>query len=379
MKLILSIFMSAIIAMIAQSGFANSIENPIARTAKTIEPTDEGIAAPSSLKSAGWQRVHLGSSSQQYDFPVYANHALDGDLHTIREVIFVQHGLQRNGDDYYAAAAELLKATGRDPEEILLIAPNFPGTADTRKGFVNMPTWSGKGWMSGENAVNASFSVSSLQVLDDLLAFVTDKNRLPAVVRVTVAGHSGGAQLVHRYAVLNNVDEGLRARGIALTYVIANPSSYLYFTADRPNNSAASGFAPYDTAVCADYDKYRYGMRNMVPYAQGTDGMSLYRRYAQRNMTYLVGSDDNDPNHPVLDKACGAEAEGATRLQRARAYWRYERLLATPQKVIQHQYFEVVGVGHNQSKMLGSRCGALAIFALPESKNMAAASCRVPQ
>ena len=159
MKLIFFILMSAIATMIAQPVFAH----PITQIAKTVAPEDEGVAAPSSLKSAGWQRVHLGSGSHQYDFPVYANHALDSDLHPIREVIFVQHGLQRNGNDYYAAAAELLKATGRDSAEILLIAPNFPGTADTSKGFVNMPMWSGQGWMSGENAVNASFSVSSLQ------------------------------------------------------------------------------------------------------------------------------------------------------------------------------------------------------------------------
>ena len=63
-------------------------------------------------------------------------------------------------------------------------------------------------------------------------------------------------------------------------------------------------------ATCADYDKYRYGMRDMVAYAKGADGMALYRRYMQRQVTYLVGSEDNDPNHRVLDKACGAEAEG---------------------------------------------------------------------
>ena len=38
-------------------------------------------------------------------------------------------------------------------------------------------------------------------------------------------GHSGGAQLVQRYAVLNNVDGPLRRDGLALRYVIANPST----------------------------------------------------------------------------------------------------------------------------------------------------------
>jgi len=336
-------------------------------------------ATGASIAKPQWQRVHLGTGAG-YDFPVYANHALGGDLSRIREVVFVQHGLQRNGDDYYAAGAALLQASGRNPDEVLLIAPNFPGTPDAAKHFDNMPVWTVQGWIGGEDAVSGpGAGVSSLQVLDDLVAHVTNRQRLPMVKAVTVAGHSGGAQIVHRYAVLNNVDEKVRASGINLRYVVANPSSYLYFTPDRPVAPDYKRFAPYSTAVCADYDKYRYGMRDMVAYAKGADGMALYRRYMQRQVTYLVGSEDNDPNHRVLDKACGAEAEGPTRLQRARAYWRYEQTLATAGQADAHRAFEVVGVGHDQSRMFGSRCGAQAVFGMDPAANAAGAACRAPQ
>lgn len=326
-----------------------------------------------------WQRVHLGAGAG-YDFPVYANHRLDGDLSRVREVVFVQHGLQRNGDDYYAAGAALLKASGRNADEVLLIAPNFPGTPDAAKHFDRLPVWTVQGWIGGEDAVSGpGAGTSSLQVLDDLVAYVTDKKRLPLVSKVTVAGHSGGAQIVHRYAVLNNVDEKVRAGGVDLRYVVANPSSYLYFTADRPVAPDYKRFAPYSTTVCADYDKYRYGMGDMVAYAKGASGMALYRRYMQRQVTYLVGSEDNDPNHRVLDKACGAEAEGPTRLQRARGYWRYEQHLATPAQTSAHRSFEVVGVGHDQAHMFGSQCGARAVFGMDPGANPSGAVCRAPQ
>ncbi|WP_454766098.1 hypothetical protein [Cupriavidus campinensis] len=341
-------------------------------------PVTTTATTPPSAPSTPWQRVHLGSGAG-YDFPVYANHPLMSDLRGVREVVFVQHGLQRNGDDYFAAGAALLKASGRNPDEVLLIAPNFPGTPDAAKHFDNMPVWTVQGWIGGEGAVSGpGAGVSSLQVLDDLLAFVTDPARFPAVRKVTVAGHSGGAQIVHRYAVLNNVDEQVRARGIDLRYVVANPSSYLYFTPDRPAAPDYRRFAPYSTAACADYDKYRYGMQDMVAYASGATGMALYRRHAQRQVTYLAGTEDNDPNHRVLDKACGAEAEGPTRLQRARGYLRYEQWLASPGQAIRHQAYEVVGVGHDQARMFGSQCGAQAVFGMDPAANAAGAACRAP-
>ncbi|NUA28340.1 hypothetical protein [Cupriavidus basilensis] len=370
----------ALIALAAAAQFGCA-----APGADSAASAKQAARAPGTAPQAAapqWQRVRLGTGAGAYDFPVYANHPLDADLRGIREVIFVQHGLQRNGDDYFAAGAALLKQTGRNPDEVLLIAPNFPGTLDAAKGkhFDGMPIWSVQGWMSGEDAVNPRFPVSSLQVLDDLVGMVTNKARFPAVTRVTVAGHSGGAQLVHRYAVLNNVDERIRAGGIDLRYVVANPSSYLYFTPERPRGK---GFAPYDTAICTDYDKYRYGMRDMVPYARGATGDALFRRYLQRQVTYLVGSEDNDPNHRVLDKACGAEAEGPTRLERARGYLRYAQYLAAPmgsqRPPVRHQAFEVVGVGHNQHRMLGSQCGAKAVFGLAETANADGAACRAPQ
>lgn len=336
------------------------------------------VLAMSCLTSAvdaapAWQRLHLPQPAQQggYDFPVYANHVLTGesaDLKKIREVILIQHGIQRNGDDYFAGAMELLKASGRSADEILIIAPNFPGTPDKDKGFDRMPVWSVQGWTGGDAALSGTgtiASLSSLQVIDDIAQLLADKSRLPQLKKITFAGHSGGGQLIHRYAVLNHVDEGLRTKGIDVQYVVANPSSYLYFTPERP---AQSGFAMYDKAACPAYDDYRYGMQNMVAYAKGMSGTDLYLRHLPRQVTYLVGSLDTDPNHRVLDKSCGAEAEGPTRYDRAHGYWAYEQYLgkhipvARPIPAANRQYFDVLGVGHDQGRMFGSQCGVAVLF-----------------
>lgn len=350
------------------------------------------LIQPASAAPA-WQRLHLPVPGQQagYDFPVYANHKLSGDLsalRAIREVIIVQHGIQRNGGDYYAAAMELLQASGRSPDEVLVLAPNFPGKPDVDnplKGFDRMPVWSVQGWTGGDAALpgtGTQAGLSSLQVLDDIAQLLADKSRMPSLKKIIFAGHSGGGQLIHRYAVLNHVDEALRARGLDVQYVVANPSSYLYFTPDRPDRSGSGSFAPYDKTVCPAYDDYRYGMQNMVAYAKGMLGVDLYIRHLQRQVTYLIGSMDNDPNHRVLDKSCGAEAEGPTRYDRAHAYWAYEQYLGKHTPVAKsipttasHHYFDVQGVGHDQSKMFGSQCGIKLLFGDKSVVDKQAATC----
>ena len=325
-------------------------------------------AAPSKQT---WQRVHLGSGGG-YDFPLYANHDLQQPLPLVREVILVQHGIQRNGDAYFAEALTLLQAAGRNNEEVLIIAPNFPAKADLAKGFTDLPLWSSAGWSGGDYAVSGSaYELSSMSVYDDVLTMLTQKKQFPALKKITVAGHSGGGQLVQRYAVLNQVDETVRQHGIALSYIVANPSSFLYFTAERPSEH---GFVNYDTSLCPAYDQYRYGMQAMVAYAHQISGAAAFERYRQRKVTYLAGTADNDPQHRVLDKSCGAEAEGATRIARAHNYWQYEQYLAGARSLQQHQRYEVIGVGHNQSKMFGSQCGSQLLFGVPRADG---AACRM--
>ena len=337
-----------------------------------VAPAESQTVAPS------WQRVELASSHGKYPFAIYSNRPWRGDMHSVKAALVVFHGVSRRGNNYYVTAERLLAESGSNVGETLLLAPNFFVTADAGKHPVEgLPLWDmRKSWSAGWDAANWPQPLSAFEVVDAILQTLADRTRFPQLARVTLAGHSAGAQLVHRYAVFNSLDEKLRAAGLAVRYVVANPSSYLYLTDERP---LGSGFAPYNRNACARYNTYRHGLEGLPRYAADANGTDLFRRYAVRDVTYLLGTADNDPGHHALDRSCAGKAEGAHRLERGRNYIRYERHLAGAATRLNRRAYEVEGVGHQQSRMFGSKCAAHLLFGMSKEQNGSGAPCRAPE
>ena len=101
--------------------------------------------------------------------------------------------------------------------------------------------------------------VTAFGALDALLTRFADAQAFPALKAVVVAGHSAGGQLSQRYAAVARADAALKARGVAVRIVVANPSSYLWFGAERPY--------PPAPGACPDYDRWKYGIRGAPPEA----------------------------------------------------------------------------------------------------------------
>jgi hypothetical protein len=78
----------------------------------------------------------------------------------------------------------------------------------------------------------------------------------------------------------------------------------------------------------------------------------------RRNISYFIGDDDNDENHPELDLRCSAEIQGAERFERSRNYWTY--LVATfGRGVLANQRRICIPHGtHNFRTIWGTPCGA---------------------
>ncbi|KDB68405.1 hypothetical protein AZ21_3478 [Bordetella bronchiseptica B20-10725633] len=271
------------------------------------DPYGDPIVAPRAAPPQ-WKPLKIGPPGHRYAFPLYSSKNLErDDLRGIRRLVIVLHGVKRNAASIHGTVTALFAANPERAEDTLVIAPKFASAIDA--GFAAMPAWRRASWEDGELSMQARgrpAPVSSLQVLDDLLRELSDSSRLPALRTIVLAGHSGGAQLVQRYAVLNSLDETLRREGLTLQYVVANPSSYLYLSPERPR-ADGKGHAPYERGICPTYNQYKYGLDHLPAYARGLDPASLPARYAQRHVTYLLGSADNNPEHQLLDKSCGAE------------------------------------------------------------------------
>lgn len=140
------------------------------------------------------------------------------------------------------------------------------------------------------------------------LAPLTD---YPNVRSITLVGHGLGAQVISRVAVL------ARPVGVEVRYVVANPSSQLFFTRDRP--------VEVDTARCSRFNEFRYGLEKM-PFSVGLSAVQLFKRFAGRDVRYVIASDDTADDGDQL--VCGGRsAGGPRRAERSYAYFKYIGLL----------------------------------------------------
>lgn len=332
---------------------------------------------PPARAAPKWRRVELGSAGKRYPFPVYASRRLDQprQLRTVRRVVIVVHDDRRDAARTYESASDLYAGNRDRADDTLVLAPKFPSAVDA--AFSGLPAWRRGDWKDGQPSTalrGRPGPVGAFQVLDDLLRDLTAPGRLPLLHEVVLAGHGAGGQMVQRYAVLNNIDESLRAAGVAVTYVVANADSYLYLTPDRAR-ADGRGFARYERGICPTYDQYRYGLDNLPPALGRGDGARLAARYAARSVTYLFGSADNNPEQPGLDKTCGAEAQGATRLARGLNYWRYDTRDSQRVAPLTHRAFEVGNAGHGEADLYGSVCGVQALMGAGAVPAPNAASC----
>lgn len=293
---------------------------------------------------------------------------LSNVMPSVTRALIIFHGKLRNADTYNQSGLKAIGNAGKAGRQTLLITPQFLAQVDADAYHLppSVLRWAPEAWMGGENALNVP--LSSFDAIDAILAQLGNRKLFPNLKIVVLAGHSGGGQVVQRYAVVGRGGDALMASGIHVRYVIANPSSYVYFSPERPlaDSQGEFTFALPRRTCFGRYNRWKYGVIAPPPYVDDAAFSTLEERYLRRDVLYLLGTKDTDPNHPALDKSCSGEDEGPYRFFRGKAYFRYLELRhpALAEASASQQLWSVPGVEHDGDKMLNSTCGLAALFDL---------------
>ena len=290
-------------------------------------------------------------SGQQLRVLVYRSYPLETKNENITRAFVFVHGILRDADNHFrtALAAAFLADTLKDT---VIVAPRFasnssaPGneTGNCRDTLASdEANWICDNqrpdtWRSGGATVGGN-QLSSFDFMDEILRRLARKDIFPNLKSIVVAGHSAGGQFVIRYEMLNQVHDSL---GAAISYVVANPSSYAYVDNLRPtasafpattpttqgaaasmNPNASAAFLPFaDAKNCTGYDAWPYGLKGRTGYASALSDEQITKQLVARSVTYLLGEADVLPLG-VFDTSCPAMAQGPTRLGRGVAFHKY--------------------------------------------------------
>ena len=245
-----------------------------------------------------------GPKDDQHKITVW--YYLPTDFKADGNVVFVMHGVNRNGDDYRDNWIELAQK-----KNFLILAPQFsdeeyPSSLRYQQGNI----------LREDGSPNDK-SEWSVTAIDRIFDHVVLQQRLKAKDYV-IFGHSGGAQFVHRMALLY---PEARARLV----ITANAGWYT-----MPERSIA----------------YPYGLQN-TPIDEATLKTTLKQR-----VIVLLGEEDTDSEHRHLRRTPEAMAQGKHRLERGQAFFAHAQSKAADLGVpFRWKLVTVPNVAHENAKM----------------------------
>ncbi|CEH18576.1 hypothetical protein CBOM_05302 [Ceraceosorus bombacis] len=276
-----------------------------------------GTANVNGSPTAGWQglpqivgfdldrKLNVGGGVQ----PVYIES--NKDFKKAKRVVLVQPGLPRDSWSYVNIMRNsLLCAVSRADmdvtlQDVIVAAPAWLSEDDKNAGAAQDGDiyFSSGGWAVGSQSKGpGSTSVSSMEVLDRVIdRFFSSE--FPNVASVIVAGHSLGASLTQRYAVLRRPS----AQDTSVSYWIGNPGSYVWPVDSTPIQAAAG---------CTGVQDWSYSIDNGVPAYRSADAKKnkdgVLQQYFSRKVQYALGLTDQEGG----DTHCEAATQGSSHLQR---------------------------------------------------------------
>ena len=273
----------------------------------------------------------------------------------IRRLVIVLHGNSRTA---LTRQNDIVQAADTEGKylETLIISPHFISNQELVDNNLDdyHLYWRDNGWMEGSlssssGAYPRDESFSSFEVVDDIISQIILGNNFPNLRQVVLTGFSGGGQFMNRYASSNRVHELFeKDYNIDFQYLIASPSSYMYFNEERRVDGSTEQFEKPNVGNCGLYNNYKYGTNMLNQYMKYYHLDTLINRYKRRKISYGVGSRDNNPNSSSMDDSCQAMFQGDHRLERATIFVNYLKHIYGDLGD-NHKLYIAQGVNHNST------------------------------
>src|ERR1700761_5689381 len=170
---------------------------------------EESASHKKAVKVVADARLAVGDKGV---LPLYVSSDWSKPLPEITRAVLVLHGRLRNADVYYRSALTAQAAAGDVGKTTIMIVPQFLAQVDIDGWHLPSDTlrWSLEGWEGGEPA-RVPAPARSFDARDAILARLADRKNFPNLKEVVVAGHSGGGQVVQRYAIAGKGEAPLKA------------------------------------------------------------------------------------------------------------------------------------------------------------------------
>ena len=198
---------------------------------------------------------------------------LPKEINENTKVIFIIHGNSRDVERYINLWLEPSK-----DKNVILVAPHFTQSNYSNFGTLQIARSSGKILKNQSNNLKNSLS----------LFFTYFKNKYNLQTSTySIFGFSAGSQFAHRYLLFSD--------DIQVDRVVLGSAGWYTFLNNEP---------------------YPYGMRNMPIERE------RYEWYLSREVLFILGAKDNDPNHESLNNSKGAKQQGSNRFERGQNYFK---------------------------------------------------------
>ena len=219
------------------------------------------------------------------------------------EILFIIHGASRDVERYLKASSDDAK-----DKNVILVAPFFSKEYFPNYQTLGMSKSSGKIINDTKSHLNNSIS--------SFFTFFKSKYDLTSETYL-IYGFSGGSQFVHRY---------------------------LMYGEDTRVEKAAIGSAGWYTFL--NNEPFPFGTKNM-PIQR-----SRYEWFLSREVLFILGEDDDNPNHSSLNVHKKVMHQGNHRYERGKNYFNnlinFSEELQIP---FRWRYLSVSGLDHNVENM----------------------------